>query len=183
METNRLSESLRKTLNDQMTKEAWQAQVYLSYACWAAAEGYEGIANFLFRHAQEERNHMMKMLEYIIERGARVKIEAIPAPGPEPTSVQDCFNKVFEQEVGNTKGIYDLVKMSFKEEDWATWHFMQWFVKEQTEEETLALNLLDKIRIAGGEKASGSSLYSIDRDLHGEPDDARLAEEKSAIDP
>jgi ferritin len=183
MKTNRLSESLRKTLNDQMTKEAWQSEVYLSYAAWASSEGYEGIANFLFRHAQEERNHMMKILEYILERGAKVKIEAIPAPGDEPTSVQDCFTKVFEQEVGNTKGIYKLVKMSFVEEDWATWHFLQWFVKEQTEEETLALSLLDKIRIAGGEKASGSSLYSLDRDLQITPDDATLAEDKSTTKP
>jgi ferritin len=183
MKTNRLSESLRKALNDQMTKEAWQSQVYLSYATWANSAGYEGIANFLFRHAEEERNHMMKFLEYILERGAEVKIEAIPAPGAAPTSVQDCFNKVFEQEVGNTKGIYKIVKMSFDEEDWATWHFMQWFVKEQTEEETLALNLLDKIKIAGGEKASGSSLYSLDKDLLKTPGDAELAETKSAVNP
>jgi ferritin len=47
--------------------------------------------------------------------------------------------------------------MSFDEEDWATWYFMQWFVKEQTEEETLALNLLDKIKIAGGVNASGEA--------------------------
>jgi ferritin len=183
MKTNRLTEGLRKTLNDQMTKEAWQSQVYLSYATWASSAGYEGIANFLFRHAEEERNHMMKFLEYILERGAPVKVEAIPGPGPEPSSVQDCFNKVFEQEVGNTKGIYKLVKMSFDEEDWATWHFMQWFVKEQTEEETLALNLLDKIKIAGGEKATGSTLYSLDKDLHKMSGEASLAEEKSATNP
>ena len=183
MNTNRLSESLRKALNDQMTKEAHASQIYLSYASWANSEGYDGIANFLFRHAQEERNHMIKLLEYILERGAKVKVEAIPAPEPDPTSVQNCFDKVFEQEVDNTKAIYKLVKMSFDEEDWATWHFMQWFVKEQTEEETLALNLLDKIKIAGGEKASGSSLYSLDRDLKNEPDDADLAEEKTAENP
>jgi ferritin len=183
MKTNRLSEGLRKTLNDQMTKEAWQSQVYLSYASWASSAGYEGIANFLFRHAEEERNHMMKFLEYILERGAPVKVEAIPGPGSEPSSVQDCFNKVFEQEVSNTKGIYKLVKMSFDEEDWATWHFMQWFVKEQTEEETLALSLLDKIKIAGGEKATGSSLYSLDKDLHKMSGEASLAEEKSATNP
>jgi ferritin len=183
MKTNRLSDGLRKALNDQMTKEAWQSQVYLSYAAWADSEGYEGISNFLFRHAEEERNHMMKFLEYILERGAEVKVDAIPAPGPKPVSVQDCFEKVFEQEVGNTKGIYKLVKMSFDEEDWATWHFMQWFVKEQTEEETLALNLLNKIKVAGGEKASGSSLYSLDKDLRSASGDATLAEEKSAVNP
>lgn len=183
MNTDRLSPKLRTALNSQMTKEAHASQIYLSYGAWADSEGYAGISNFLFRHAQEERNHMMKILEYILERGAKVKIEAIPAVPPNPTNVQDCFEKVFEQEIDNTKAIYKLVKMSFDEEDWATWHFMQWFVKEQTEEETLALNLLDKIKIAGGKNASGDALYKLDRDLETTPDDAKLAETKTAENP
>jgi len=183
MRTNRLSDTLCHALNTQMTKEAHASQIYLSLASWADNAGYEGIANFLFRHAQEERNHMMKILEYILERGAKVKIEAIPAPIPDPTSVQNCFEKVFEQELDNTKGVYSLVKMSFVEEDWATWNFMQWFVKEQTEEETLALNLLDKIKIAGGEKASHSALYALDRELKTKPDDATLAQDITAVNP
>ncbi len=183
MKKNRLSNSLQAALNTQMTKEAEAAQIYLSYAAWASNVGYGGIANFLFRHANEERNHMMKFLEYILERGAKVKIEAIPAPPEDPTNIQNCFEQVFEQEVDNTKGIYKIVKLSFDEEDWATWHFMQWFVKEQTEEETLALNLLDKIKIAGGENASGEALYALDKDLQTKSDDAALAEEKTAMNP
>src|ERR1700753_3268997 len=155
METNRLSKTIAKALNEQMTKEAHAAQIYLSYASWASDQGYEGVANFLFRHANEERNHMMKILEYILERGAKVQIDTIPGVSDNPKSVNDCFQKVFEQEVSNTESIYKLVKQSFDEQDWATWNFMQWFVKEQTEEETLALNLLDKIKVAGGETAKG----------------------------
>ena len=150
---------------------------------WASNAGYAGVANFLFRHANEERNHMMKLLEYILERGAKVKVEVIPAAPEDPTSIEDCFEKIFEQEVGNTKDIYKLVKMTFDEEDWATWHFMQWFVKEQTEEETLALNLLDKIKIAGGVNASGEALYALDSDLKTKSDDAALAEDKTALNP
>ena len=60
MKTNRLSGKLEVGLNNQMTKEALASQIYLSYASWASGEGYSGIANFLFRHANEERNHMMK---------------------------------------------------------------------------------------------------------------------------
>lgn len=183
MNTNRLSETLQSALNAQMTKEAHASQIYLSYASWAAGEGYDGIANFLFRHAQEERNHMMKVLEYILERGGMVKIEAIPAPPPNPTNVQDCFEKVLQSEIDNTSAIYKLVKMSLNEEDWITWNFMQWFVKEQAEEETLALSLLDKIKIAGGAKASGDALYNLDRDLEKTPDDAELAQEKSTDNP
>jgi ferritin len=183
MNTNRLSKTLEAALNDQMTKEAHAAQIYLSIASWADKQGYGGIANFLFRHAQEERNHMMKILEYILKRGGEVKVTAIPAPGANPTSVHNCFEKAFAQEVDNTKAIYKIVKMSFTEEDWATWNFMQWFVKEQTEEETLTLNLLDKVKIAGGEKISSHSLYSLDRDLQGTPDDAELAQNVTADNP
>ena len=183
MKTNRLSDTLTQALNDQITKEASASQIYLSYAAWADNEGYGGIANFLFRHAAEERNHMMKIIEYILKRGAKVKVLAIPAPPAEPTSVYNCFEKVFQHEVDNTKAIYKIVKLSLVEEDWATWNFMQWFVKEQTEEETLALSLLDKIKISGGEKATPEALYTLNKDLEKTPDDATLAQDVTTDKP
>src|ERR1035437_5573601 len=183
MNTNRLSKPLAQALNAQMTKEAHASQIYLSYASWISHQGFGGIANFLFRHAQEERNHMMKILEYILKRGAEVHVTAIPVPHEIPVSINSCFEKIFEHEVDNTKSIYKLVKMSLDEEDWATWDFMQWFVKEQIEEETLAMNLLDKIKIAGGEKISSNALYLLDKDLEKTPDEARSAQDVTADQP
>ena len=183
METNRLSPTLAAALNAQMTNEAHNAQIYLSYASWASDKGYDGIANFLFRHANEERNHMMKFLEYILKRGAKVVVTAIPEPGPDPISVNDCFEKVFTSEVDNTTKIYDIVNMSMAEKDWATWNFMQWFVKEQTEEETLALDLLDRIKVAGGADANPNALYSLNADLGKTPDDAVLAQDVTVENP
>jgi len=183
MKTNRLSDTLAQALNDQMTKEAHASQIYLSYAAWADGEGYGGIANFLFRHSAEERNHMMKILEYILKRGAKVKVVAIPAPVADPSSVNNCFEKVFEHEVDNTNAIYKIVKLAFNEEDWITWNFMQWFVKEQDEEETLALDLMDKIKIAGGEKATPEALYELNKDLEKKPDDATLAQDVTTEKP
>jgi ferritin len=183
MDTNRLSQTLAKALNQQMTNEAHNAQIYLAYASWASSEGYDGIANFLFRHANEERNHMMKFLEYILKRGGKVVVSAIPEPGPDPVNVNDCFEKVFKSEVDNTTNIYQIVNMSMAEKDWATWNFMQWFVKEQTEEETLALDLLSKIKVAGGTNASHNALYALDIDLGKTPDDATLAQDVSVEKP
>jgi ferritin len=183
MKTNRLSKELAAALNAQVTKEAAASQIYLSYAAWAEHEGFSGIANFLFRHAQEERNHMMKILEYILKRGAPVTVMAIPAPPANPVSINGCFEKIFEHEVDNTNAVYALVKLSLVEEDWATWNFMQWFVKEQIEEETLALNLLDKMKIAGGEKISSHDLYSLDRDLEKTPDTAVSAQDVTSEKP
>jgi len=125
----------------------------------------------------------MKILEYILKRGAKVKVTAIPAPTADPENVNDCFEKVFEQEIDNTQAIYKLVRMSFDEGDWATWNFMQWFVKEQTEEENLAIALLDKVKIAGGKKASDDALAALDRDLEKMPDDARLAQDVTTDNP
>ena len=183
MNTNRLSATLSAALNAQITKEAHASQIYLSYGAWAENQGYSGVANFLFRHAQEERNHMMKILEYILKRGGEVKITSIPAPPENPASINSCFEKIFKHEVDNTNAVYALVKMSLAEEDWATWNFMQWFVKEQIEEETLALNLLDKMKIAGGEKISSNDLYSLDKDLEKAPDTAVSARDVTAEKP
>ena len=183
MNTNRLSKTIEAALNAQMTKEAHASQIYLSYGAWADSKGYGGTANFLFRHAQEERNHMMKILEYILKRGGKVQVTAIPAPPEDPATIQACFEKIFAHEVDNTTAIYSVVKLSLQEEDWATWNFMQWFVKEQTEEETLAMELLDKLKIAGGDTASDTSLYSLDRDLNSTPDDATLAQDVTAEKP
>jgi ferritin len=183
MDTNRLSKTISGALNSQMTKEAHASQIYLSYASWAENLGFSGIANFLFRHAEEERNHMMKILEYILQRGAEVKITSIPAPADKPASIANCFEKVFEHEVDNTNSIYAVVKISLAEEDWATWNFMQWFVKEQIEEETLAMNLLNKIKIAGGEKADKTALYNLDNELKDTPDSAGSAQDVTAEKP
>jgi ferritin len=183
MKPNRLSNTLAAALNAQMTKEAHASEIYLSYGAWADGQGFGGIANFFFRHAQEERNHMMKVLEYILKRGGEVIVMAIPAAPANPKSINNCFEKIFEHEVDNTKAVYKLVKMSLDEEDWATWNFMQWFVNEQVEEETLAMNLLDKMKIAGGENMNSNALYSFDRDLGKTPDEARAAQDVTSENP
>jgi ferritin len=183
MKINRLSDKISTALNEQMTKEAHASQIYLSYASWAASNGYGGIANFLFRHAAEERNHMMKILEYILNRGAKAIVTSIPAPTPDPVSVNNCFEKVFDHEVDNTKSIYKVVKMALDEEDWATWNFLQWFVKEQIEEENLASLLLDKIKIVGGENASGDALYLLDKDLENRSGELSLAQDATTTNP
>lgn len=176
MKTCRLSSSLMKALNDQITMEAYSSQVYLMLSSWADNQGYAGISGFLFRHSQEERSHMAKLIEYIQERGGKVVIDAIKKPGGEPKSVQECFEMVFKQEVENTTAIYKIVKMSMEEEDWATWNHLQWFVGEQREEEKYALSLLDKIKIAGGKNAPDTALYELNKDLSKTPQKTPIAD-------
>ena len=183
MDTNRLSKPIETLLNTQVTKEANAAQIYLSYGVWADSEGYAGVANLLFRHSGEERNHMMKIIEYIQERGGKAKIAALPATPKDPKNLQECFEKIFQHEVDNTTTIYEIVNLSQKEKDWATWNFAQWFVKEQIEEETLVMDLLDKLKIAGGPKASNESLLYLDNKIGNKEDEAPLARNASVDNP
>lgn len=183
MDTNRLSKQIENILNSQVTKEADAAQIYLSYGSWADSEGYGGIANYFFRHAGEERNHMMKVMLYIMERGGTVKLAAIKAPPKNPKNIQDCFEKTFKHEVDNTTAIYDIVNLSHDEKDWATYNFAQWFVKEQIEEEKLVMDLLDKLKIAGGPNASDESLFNLDKYLGKAPDDVPLARDATMEKP
>ena len=97
MNTTRISKTLQKALNDQITLEAFSAQIYLMLACWADENQLDGVKNFMMKHSQEERVHMAKIIEYVQERGGTVKIEAIKNPGPEPKNVLECFQAVLKE--------------------------------------------------------------------------------------
>ncbi len=178
MKTRRISDKIEKVLNDQMTREAYQAQVYLSYASWAECSSYGGLANFLFKHAHEERKHMFKFIKYINSRGGRTKIETIIAPPADPKDMEDCLKKVLQHEIDNSAAIDLVVNLAHEEKDWATFNFGQWFVKEQIEEEILINNLLDKFTLASKEVGNNSNLYEMDKDLSGAPQDATIPQEE-----
>ncbi|WP_027375787.1 ferritin [Kaistella palustris] len=183
MDTKRISSTLEEALGQQMNVELFQSHIYLSYGIWATDKGYGGIGNFLMRHSQEEREHALKFMQYVLNRGGKPKVTAISEPGEGPSSLSDCFNKVFQHEVSNTEKIYNLVDMAMGEKDWATWNFLQWFVKEQIEEETLAMDLIDKLKIAGGDQATDESLFNLDKDLGEAEDDAELARNATSENP
>ena len=73
--------------------------------------------------------------------------------------------------------------MSLDAEDWATFNFLQYFVKEQTEEENLAISILDKLKISGGAKAGSDVLYVLDKDLGNATGDMKSAEDATTENP
>lgn len=174
---------MEKALSDQMNVEDLQSRIYYALGIWATDKGYAGIGNFLFRHAQEERDHAVKFMQYVINRGGKPTVDALPKPGKDPKSLKECFESVYKHEVENTEKIYNLVNMAHEEKDWSTFNFLQWFVKEQIEEETLAMSLLDKFEIAGGERATNESLLKLDDMLENEPDESELARNATADNP
>ena len=148
-----LSKKIEEALNKQVTVEASSSQVYLAMASWAETLGFEGVATFMYAHSDEEREHMLKLIKFINERGGHAKVSQLDAPPAEFGS---------QHEVKVSKSINDLVDITLQEKDYATHNFLQWYVSEQIEEEALARNILDKIKLIGDDKGG---LYLFDNDV------------------
>ncbi len=157
-----LSKKIETALNNQVTIEAASSQIYLSMASWAETQGFEGVAQFMYAHSDEEREHMLKLVKFINERGGHAQVAALAAPPTTFGSFKEVFETLFAHEVGVSKSINELVHVTLQEQDYATHNFLQWYVSEQIEEEALARNILDKINLIGDDK---SGFYLFDNDI------------------
>ncbi len=157
-----LTKKVEKSLNRQIELEANASQFYLAMASWAETKGLEGVANFFYRHSDEERAHMLKLIKYVNERGGHVIVPALD----KPPKVFDCLSHVFQDlldhEIMVSKEINNVVDICLKDKDYTTHNFMQWYVSEQIEEEALARHILDKLKLIGDDKGG---LYLFDRDI------------------
>lgn len=179
MDDRRISPKMEQMLNIQMTREAYQAQVYLSYGSWAEINSFSGIATFLYKHSREEREHMFKFLKYINDRGGNAKIEAIQGAPVNPKDIGECLNAVLQHEIENSKEIDKIVNLAHEEKDWATFNFGQYFVKEQIEEETLIKDILDKYNLASTATSKNHNLYEMDKDLASASQEGTLPREEA----
>ena len=157
-----VSIKIEKALNKQIRIEAESSQIYLAMACWAETKGFEGVAEFMFAQADEEREHMLKLLKYLIERGGKAEISELSEPSSDFNSPKEMFEEVLKHEIFVSESINDLVAVTFEEKDFATHNFLQWYVAEQIEEEATARTILDKINLIGDDK---SGFYLFDKDV------------------
>ncbi|WP_411029650.1 ferritin [Spongiimicrobium sp. 3-5] len=169
-----LSKKLEKALNNQICIEAESSQVYLSMASWAEIKGLEGIAGFMYMHSDEERQHMLKLVKYVNERGGHALISELKAPKTDFGNFQSMFQELYDHEIFVSKSINELVHVTLEEKDYATHNFLQWYVAEQIEEEALARTILDKINLIGNDKGG---LYLFDRDV------MQITADSAATDP
>lgn len=157
-----LNKKVEKALNEQVKLEANSSQFYLSMASWAETEGLEGTANFLYKHSDEERFHMLKLVKFINERGGKASITSLEQPPTTFNNITEIFKSLLEHEIAVTESINNVVDICLKEKDYTTHNFMQWYVSEQIEEEALARTIMDRINLIGNDKGG---LYLLDRDL------------------
>ena len=157
-----ISKKIERALNQQILMEGESSQYYLSMASWAEVNGFQGTSKFLYKHAEEERMHMLKLFGYINERGGRALVPAFKAPPVDFKSIRAIFDHILNHEVKVTKSINKIVEACLAEKDYTTHNFMQWYVAEQLEEEALARTIIDKLELIGEDKGG---LYLFDRDL------------------
>ncbi|WP_224491252.1 ferritin [Robertkochia flava] len=157
-----LKKSIEKALNEQVRVEAESSQVYLAMACWAEVKGLDGIAKFMYAQSDEEREHMLKLIKFINERGGHAQVSALKAPNVTFNSFKEMFKKLYEHEIFVSECINKLVEITLDEKDFSTHNFLQWYVAEQIEEEAMARTILDKINMIGDDKGG---LYLFDRDV------------------
>lgn len=157
------TERMQNALNEQVKIEAESSQVYLAMASWAEIQaGIDNITAFFYRHSDEERMHMLKLIHFINERGGFAKIPALKQPNLTFPSINHAFKQLLEHEMYVSESINNLVNIALEDKDYATHNFLQWYVAEQIEEEALARTLLDKLELIGDEK---SGLYLFDKDI------------------
>lgn len=151
-----------KLLNKQINAEFYSSFLYLSMAAWFDTENLPGIGSWMRIQAKEEHGHGMLIFNHVLERGAKAALEAIQAPPVSFSGAEAIFKKVAEHEAHVTSLIHKLVESARADKDYATENFLQYFVKEQVEEEAQANLLYEQVKMIG---ASKGSLLMIDHRL------------------
>lgn len=157
-----ISKNMEKALNDQIALEGYASYLYLSMASWCDQQGMNGCTAFMHRQSIEEREHMLRLFHYISEVNGRAITPGIKQPPHDWESIQIMFDEVYEHEKKVTRSINKLIDLCYKEEDYGTLNFLQWYVEEQREEEALMQSILDTIKLIG---TGAQSLYFIDKEI------------------
>ena len=144
-----LNPKIEQILNVQVEKEAYSSSLYLAMASWAEANGYPGIAEWLYAQSDEERIHMLKLVKYVNERGGHAKISELKEPPIKQKGIKEMFAEVLKHEQFITASINEIVELCIQEKDYTTHNWIQWFVKEQIEEEASVNTIIDKLNLIG----------------------------------
>ena len=157
-----LSTKMQGAINAQINAEMWSAYLYLSMAMDAEVLGLKGVSSWYRKQYDEEMAHAFKFIGYMAEQNARVELKPIA----EVPTQWGCPVKMFEETLAHEKKvtslIWNLCDIAAEEKDYATTNFLQYYVKEQVEEEATAQGILDAMKMVEGDKAA---FYMLDKEL------------------
>jgi ferritin len=145
---------MQDAINQQINLEQYSAQLYLSMGAHCEQRSFRGFAHWLRVQAGEETAHALKLIDFLLDRGGKPQLMAVPAPAQEFGGVIQVFELALEHERGNTTRINALFQQAREERDHASEIALQWYVSEQVEEESTFTQLVDHLH-AVGDKGGG----------------------------
>lgn len=157
-----LDQNVEKLLNTQVNKEFYSAYLYLDFSNYYQDAELAGFANWYKVQAQEERDHAMLFMQYLQNNSCKVTLEAIDKPDKEFTGYDGPLKAGLEHELYVTRLIHTIYDAAYSVKDFRTMQFLDWFVKEQGEEEKNAENLVKRFDLFGHDP---KGLYMLDNEL------------------
>ncbi|MBO5738742.1 ferritin [bacterium] len=157
-----ISEKINEILNEQINREFYSGYLYLSMSAHLKELGLNGFAKWIKIQAKEEVEHGLKIFDYLINSNSFVTLKQIRTPEFEFRGVLSIFNHIYEHEQCITKSIMKIAQLADEECDRTTLAFIDWFIKEQLEEEEAVKNIIKRLELFGEDKVA---LYLIDKEL------------------
>jgi ferritin len=157
-----LNQEVVKLLNEQINKEFYSAYLYMDMADYYADQSLNGFENWFFVQMQEERDHAMLFRQYLLNNSESVKLEAIAAPNKKYQNFREPLVLALEHEEFVTASINNIYEAAYKNKDFRTMQFLDWFIKEQGEEEKNADDNIKKFDLFAGDP---KGLYMLDNEL------------------
>ena len=157
-----LNAKVRDLLNQQINKEFYSAYLYLDFSNYYERVGLDGFANWYRIQAQEERDHAMLFYDYLQNNDELVELDAIAKPDKVFTDNMGPLKAALEHERYVTSLIDTIYAAAYEVKDFRTMEFLNWFVKEQGEEETTASDMITKMELFGTDP---KSLYMLNNEL------------------
>lgn len=155
-----ISKKLEEIINLQIDREFYSSNLYLSMAIWAETNSYNGSANWFYAQANEERDHMLKFISYLNDRGGKAIVPAIKKPPFKFKDLKTVFQMVLDHEIFISNSINEIVALTIEEKDYSTHSWIQFFVAEQIQEEKSVNEIIDKLKLVGEH-----NIYMFDRDI------------------
>ena len=157
-----LDKKVAELINDQINKELYSGYLYLDFSVYYEEEGLDGFANWYKVQAQEERDHAMLMMQYMQNNGEKITLKAIDKPNKELNDKLKVLEYGLEHEQYVTSLIHNIYDAAYNVRDFRTMQFLDWYVKEQGEEEKNAEDLIKKMKLFGDD---AKSLYMLNNEM------------------
>ena len=158
-----ISQEIESLLNQQIKKEAQSSSIYLAMASWCDRNGFDGSSTYFFKQADEERMHQLKFFKYVLDMGGTAISPDVNGIKIEYNSFKEVFEDALDQEISVTQSIKNIAARCHKEQDYVTLEFLNWFLKEQREEEYKARRALELFEVIGEE---GTGRWQIDKHVN-----------------